>query len=81
MNRYQNMKRISIFFFLAAVAVFAGCESDVELPTVTRDDIETAVQPTKELDPTQLDVAKPEATKPDIAKPDDAPDRLSLIHI
>ena len=68
------MKRISIFFFLATVALFVGCESDAELPNVITDDTQTAVPPTKELDEPQMDMTKPEATPPDIAKPTVAPD-------
>ena len=73
------MKRISILFFLVTVVLFAGCESDAELPNVSNDDIETTAPPTKELDQPQLDIPNQEGTTPDIAQPDSAPDSSSEI--
>ena len=60
------MKPIAILLFLATVALFAGCESTVELSQVDREDAQTAVQSTEEPVQTNPNSATPEMK--DVAK-------------
>lgn len=64
------MKSNSIFLFLATVALFAGCDSAVEVSNLDKDKIETAVQSIETPGQTEPDMIKPDEPKSDAPKQD-----------